>query len=65
METPTTMVFHGFLIALALYILLRTFTNQSMESVHTKAIFTGLVAAAYMIAFGHNLPTQVNPRLLY
>ena len=65
METPMTMLFHGFLIAIAFYVLLRLFTVQSDEDATTKAVFTGLVVAAYMIAFGHNMPTQLNPRLKY
>lgn len=64
METPNMMVWHGFLIALVLYVLLRLFTNQSTDDAYSKAVFTGLVVAAYMIAFGHGMPTQVNPRLM-
>ena len=62
-ETPTTMVFHGFLIAIAIYIIL-VLVGQSKEVAYTRAVTIGLLAAAYMIIFGHRYPTNINKELI-
>ena len=61
-ESPLTMVFHGFLIAVSsLFIMMML--NSSWSRALARSTLLGLLTASYMIAFGHGLPTRLNPEL--
>jgi hypothetical protein len=60
MENPLTHVFHAFIITLVLYVLMKFALGQSQTMALNRSILLGAVALAYMILFGHGLPTQVN-----
>lgn len=62
-EGPLTMVFHGFLFAVVIYLILAYGLQQPEEVARTRSTLAGLLIASYMIAFGHGLPTRVNPLL--
>jgi len=60
MESPLTHVFHAFIITLLLYIIMIFFLKQSQTMALNRSILIGSLALAYMILFGHGLPTQIN-----
>ena len=63
MEGPLTMVFHGALIAVVLYLLMKFALRQSDKKALTRSVLIGLLVSIYMIVFGHGLPTRVNSNL--
>ena len=62
-EGPLTMVCHGALIAVVLYLLMRYLLGQSNAKSLNRSVLLGLLSAAYMIVFGHRLPNRVNHNL--
>lgn len=60
MENPLTHLFHAFIITLVLYVLMKFALGQSQTMALNRSILVGALALAYMILFGHGLPTQVN-----
>lgn len=60
MEGPLTHVLHAFIITLLLYVLMKFALRQSQTMALNRSILIGAVALAYMILFGHGLPTRVN-----
>jgi high-affinity Fe2+/Pb2+ permease len=64
MESPLMMLLHGAVIAVVLYLVLRYGFGNSNMVAQSRAILVGLLLAAYMIVFGHKLPTQINKKLL-
>ena len=63
MEGPLTMVFHGALIAVVLYLLMKFALRQSDKKALTRSVLIGLLVSIYMIVFGHGLPNRVNSNL--
>ena len=63
MEGPLTMVFHGVLIAVVLYVLMKYVLGRSDVKSLNRSVLVGLLSAAYMIVFGHKLPLSVNRNL--
>lgn len=62
-EGPLVMVAHGALIAVVAYLLMIYLLKQSNTKALTRSVLLGLLVAAYMIVFGHKLPTSVNSNL--
>jgi hypothetical protein len=60
MENPLTHLFHAFIITLVLYVLMKFALGQSQTMALNRSILLGALVLAYMILFGHGLPTQVN-----
>lgn len=60
MEHPFTHLFHAFIITLVLYVLMKFALGQSQTMALNRSILLGALALAYMILFGHGLPTKVN-----
>jgi len=60
MESPLTHVFHAFIITLVLYVLMKFTLKQSQTMALNRSILIGSFALAYMILFGHGLPTKIN-----
>lgn len=60
MEGPLTHVFHAFVITLILYVLMKFALRQSQTMALNRSILIGALALAYMILFGHGLPTRIN-----
>ena len=60
MEGPLNHVFHAFIIAIILYIIMKFILRQSQTMALNRSILIGAVALVYMILFGHGLPTHIN-----
>ena len=60
MEGPLNHLFHAFIITIVLYILMKFALRQSQTMALNRSILIGALALAYMILFGHGLPTQIN-----
>lgn len=60
MEGPLTHLFHALIITLILYVLMKFALGQSQTMALNRSILIGALALAYMILFGHGLPTQIN-----
>ena len=60
MESPLMHVFHAFIITLMLYVLMKFALRQSQTMALNRSILIGALALAYMILFGHGLPTRIN-----
>lgn len=60
MESALTHLFHAFIIALILYVLMRFALRQSQTMAMNRSILIGAIALVYMILFGHGLPTHIN-----
>ena len=63
MEGPLHMVFHGALVAVVLFVVMRFVLKQSESKSMTRAVFVGLVVSLYMVMFGHGTPGRVNSNL--
>jgi len=59
MESPFTHLFHAFIITLVLYVIMKFALNQSQSMALNRSILIGSLALAYMILFGHGLPTRI------
>jgi hypothetical protein len=60
MESPLSHLFHAFIIAIILYLIMRFALRQSQTMALNRSILIGAVALVYMILFGHGLPTHIN-----
>lgn len=60
MEGPLNHVFHAFLITLVLYVLMKFALGQSQTMALNRSVLVGALALAYMILFGHGLPTRLH-----
>tara|TARA_Y100000385_G_scaffold291269_1_gene368232 strand:- start:5557 stop:5751 length:195 start_codon:yes stop_codon:yes gene_type:complete len=64
MEGALQHVSHGAILAVLVFLVLKHLMGHSHAKSMTKAVFIGLVGAAYMIAFGHKLPGRINANLM-
>jgi hypothetical protein len=60
MESAISHLFHAFIIAVILYLLMRFGLRQSQTMAMNRSILIAAVALVYMILFGHGLPTHIN-----
>jgi hypothetical protein len=60
MEGALTHLFHAFIIAIILYLIMRFALRQSQTMAMNRSVLIGAVALVYMILFGHGLPTHIN-----
>ena len=63
MESGTTMLIHSVLIGIILYVIMRFLLGQRQIVAENRSILISAIALAYMILFGHGLPTQINREL--
>ena len=63
-EGPLEMVFHGVLFAAIAYLLMVFLLKAPHIKALNMSVLFGLFVAAYMILYGHKLPTKLNPNLL-
>ena len=64
MESARTMTIHALLIAALLFVGMRFGLKQSKNVAETRSILAGALVLAYMIVWGHKLPSgKVNPLL--
>lgn len=60
METGSAMLIHSVVIGIVLYVVMRFVLGQRQVVAENRSILVSAVALAYMILFGHGLPTQIN-----
>ena len=60
MEGVLTHLFHSFILAVILYLLMRYALGQSQTMSMNRSILLAAIALIYMILFGHGLPTHIN-----
>ena len=63
MESALMMVVHGAVIAVVLYLIMWFGLKTGDVVAQTRAVLGGLLAALYMLLFGHNLPVRLNKNL--
>lgn len=63
MEKGRTMVMHSIIIGLVLYLFMVYILGQSNQVSENRSILIASLILAYMILFGHGLPTSVNKNL--
>ena len=63
MESGRMMVVHALLIGLVLYLVMVFLLGQSTIVAENRSILIAALVLAYMILFGHGLPTSLNKNL--
>jgi len=63
-ESASVMSFHGTMIGIVAFVVMRYVLNMDFESAETKSIALMSFSTLYMIMFGHKLPGDINPQLL-
>ena len=63
MERGLTMVLHSAVLAGLLYLLMRFVLGQPDMVAENRSILVGALVLAYMVLFGHGLPTAMNKYL--
>jgi hypothetical protein len=58
MERGLVMVVHGVALALLAYVLMVYALKQSVTMAENRSVLLGAVAVAYMVVFGHGVPTM-------
>tara|TARA_X000000950_G_C13921460_1_gene663759 strand:+ start:7734 stop:7928 length:195 start_codon:yes stop_codon:yes gene_type:complete len=64
MENPLMHLLHAAVITLLVYIILKFLLKQSQGRALNRSLVFGLLAALYMVLFGHGPPTRLNRNLL-
>jgi len=57
------MFLHSVIIGIVLYFLMTKVLGQSQVVAENRSILLAALILAYMIAFGHGLPTSINKNL--
>lgn len=63
MENGRMMVVHSLLIGVLLYLFMIFVLGQSQMVAENRSILIAALMLAYMILFGHGLPTSINKSL--
>jgi hypothetical protein len=63
MESGRMMVVHAVLIGLVLYLIMFYLLGQRSMVAENRSILIAALVLAYMIVFGHGLPTSINKNL--
>ena len=63
MEKGRTMLLHSVIIGIFLYIFMFFMLGQSQIVAENRSILLASLISAYMILFGHGLPTSINKNL--
>ena len=64
MENPLMHLLHAAVITPLVYIILKFLLKQSQGRALNRSLVFGLLAALYMVLFGHGPPTRLNQNLL-
>lgn len=64
MEGPLSHVLHGAILAVVLYVVMKFVLKQRESKALSRSVLIGLLAASYMLVFGHKMPGRVNPQLM-
>jgi hypothetical protein len=63
MESGSMMLLHSVVIGIVLYLVMVYVLKQPMLVAQDRSIFYAALILIYMIAFGHGLPTKINPNI--
>ena len=64
MERGLVMVFHSIVIALILFFIMFMLLKQPRQIAEDRSVLIGAIALAYMVLFGHGLPTRINRNIM-
>ena len=64
MERGLVMVLHSVIISVLLYIMMVFILKQNKMVAENRSVLLGALVLAYMVVFGHGLPTNINKGLL-
>ena len=64
MERGLMMVLHSVIIALILYVFMIYILKQKQSVAENRSVLIGAFVLAYMILFGHGLPTSINKDIM-
>jgi len=63
MENGRTMLIHSAIIGILLYLFMMYILKQSQVVAENRSILLAALILAYMILYGHGLPTSINKNL--
>lgn len=63
MENGRTMLLHSVIIGIVLYLLMIFILGQKQIVAENRSILIAALILAYMILFGHGLPSSINKNL--
>ncbi len=63
MESGRMMLLHSVIIGIVLYFLMTKVFGQTQVMAENRSILLAALILAYMIVFGHGLPTSINKNL--
>jgi hypothetical protein len=63
MESGRMMILHSAIIGVLLYLVMVFLLGQKQSVAENRSILLASLALAYMILFGHGLPTAINQDL--
>jgi hypothetical protein len=58
------MVLHSLIISVLLYIMMVFILKQNQMVAENRSVLIGALVLAYMVLFGHGLPTKINKGLM-
>ena len=64
MERGLMMLLHALLLGVLLYLLMVYGLKQSTRVAEDRSVLLGALVLAYMVLFGHGLPTKLNKNLM-
>jgi hypothetical protein len=64
MERGLVMVLHSVIISVLLYIIMVFIMKQNQMVAENRSVLVGALVLAYMVLFGHGLPTKINRGLM-
>lgn len=64
MERGLVMVLHSLVISVLLYIMMVFILKQNQMVAENRSVLIGALVLAYMVLFGHGLPTKINKGLM-
>lgn len=62
-ERGLMMAFHGFVIAIILYVVMIFLLKQNPVIAENRSVLIGAVVVIYMILFGHGLPGRISKNI--
>jgi len=63
MESGRMMVLHAVVIGILLYLIMIFILKQNQRVAENRSILLAALILAYMVMFGHRLPTSINRNL--
>ncbi len=63
METGRMMLLHSVIICILLYLFMIFILGQKQVVAENRSILLAALILAYMILFGHGLPTSINKKI--